>query len=415
MSDVSCQIAALHEVMRANDSLYSKIESELKDKGYIEVINVFSVARESRSDISRLLKLTEEEGKKEGGRDENRQKKEKTASPFVEEAKLRHAIHILLRSTNNNKQSLPFNDKFSVLNDWLRERKGFDQLKSIDAFNPRSKIPEYVMNIAVKKLPVKGVNELIDLLKKADEDENKLTEEEVKNLEILHLIEQMEINYRKELDRLAFYGLVDKNTSPIPTFNEVMTAFSWVDLMNVIECKFQEPKLLLTPPIPLRLDGESDEYSLEKAINKKYQTEVYIANETYDNSSPGQWNAFVVEGAIEIDVRNEKSNLKKNESMPYLEKTWLKVRVNNFINNLPEGVRGVDRWQYAHLMMVSLKDNKPIDQENSTLLPHDPAYNLNTSTFIPFAYYENFRFAPLENPGFSARFRRSVGGNIQRS
>jgi len=216
------------------------------------------------------------------------------------------------------------------------------------------------------------------------------------------LVEQLglEEGYAHAMATHEAFGLAKPNE--IPDFGAVLKTFT-PEMLHAAK-GFQHPELVL----PTKGRSFSDLVSaMDGHKTMPRQSDVYVNDFLHKHhKKPKNWSAYIVEAPTVVDVYD----------FDDLDLT-LGNRIERFANHKKEnGVNGMDRMTYSHLMMQKLQTGEPIDQEFWTMLDEDLALS---NSHVPFADWSLDRrgvvfgsVRPVHRYG-DARFRRSVGGDMQ--
>jgi len=189
-----------------------------------------------------------------------------------------------------------------------------------------------------------------------------------------------------------------------PDFGQVLKAFT--PEMLAAAQSFQNPTLVLNAK-----DRSFDDLvsAMDGHKTMPDQNDAYVDGlfRQHAGRKPETWGAHITEGSMEMEIHDfDDADLILGER---LEKFVAHKKAN--------GVNGMDRWKYIALMMKSLKNGQPIDEEFWTMLDEDPALS---ESRVPYAgWYPDpddrrvdFGWDHPGDPGGVNRFRRSVGGDV---
>jgi len=224
--------------------------------------------------------------------------------------------------------------------------------------------------------------------------------------EFRELAEQLRLEegYAREMEKQRTFQLLSVGEKA-PNFSQVMKAFT--PEMLVAAQGFQNPMLTFSTKgrsfndLVAAMDAHKTIPDQEDA----YVSGIY--NDDQAERPLETWGAYIVDGPREMDVIRDFDD----------ETLILRERLKRFADyKKANGLKGMDRWKYAQLMMQAIKNGRPLDHDWTwTMLDSDPA--LSTS-LVPFAFWSpsnrrvNFDSG---HPGYGyggVRLRRSVGGDV---
>lgn len=187
-----------------------------------------------------------------------------------------------------------------------------------------------------------------------------------------------------------------------PSLAAVVRTFS-LEQWKALE-HLHEPRLVLVPPVDFTVAvmilNLRRENLVERiaSVNPKYGATQHPA--------PLRWQAFFVEGSIEMPPRGEEDV--KNE--------LLRTRFAREEARIQEkGIQGIDRHLYAALVREALDDGRPIDPGYWTILNADrmvDRVHFPDAFYVPHERRVHFNYSDYGNRDPLARFRSAVGGDI---
>lgn len=243
----------------------------------------------------------------------------------------------------------------------------------------------------------------------AEPQNNSKDEKTVKPADMGELIKllNLETQYVERLDTLWRFGFLaesgdtKKGDIAPPDFEKVLAGFKPEELE--IAKNYQKPVLLLVPE-----NSFSAKVAAIDSHRVHNQSATYL-DPVYGNTDSGSekitgYRAWVVDGAQEM-------GLYKGDDVG-LE---LADRIRNRKSARKPYEKGIDRHIFIMLMMESIKNGEPIDQESYTLLDDDFALSADC---IPAGVWERnghaVSFGWVSHDGISpdVRLRSSVGGDV---
>ena len=279
------------------------------------------------------------------------------------------------------------------------------------------------------------INTLINTLKTKGKIEKILTQDGangkgVEGTDVTEFIKQLNLEdqYDERLNTLKYFkfltekGEVREGDAALPSCEKAMNTFTLEELK--IASGYKKPTLLLIPEISFE--------AKIKAINAKKQPNEVIPDKVvyYSDSDDSDgwrsvikgWRAVIVDGSKEMEVYDGDDIYKRFDIRIQMRKATRKP-----------SEKGMDRHRYAMLKMEAIKDNKPINQNTTTILDDDPALDADGVLKLGFDEFSGFRVPDASWRGFhqnwcnstctdisewgillhrNQRFRSSVGGNV---
>lgn len=234
--------------------------------------------------------------------------------------------------------------------------------------------------------------------------------------EVRKLIESLKLEneYAEAVETQKVFELLQPGEK-VPDYGQVLTAFT--PEMLVAAQNFKRPSLILNTK------GRSF-YDLVEAMDlhriMTRQEDVYVHDMLFEHADqrPERWSAYIMEGALEVDVRDFDIFSSLTNRMALFD-AYKKIN----------GIHGMDRWKYAQHTLGALKNGFPGDDYfYSTILDEDPAtsdshilyagWRLNPGERLPedHSLEHKLVFGPADEPeshrGPGLWFRPSVGGDI---
>ena len=216
----------------------------------------------------------------------------------------------------------------------------------------------------------------------------------------------LEEDFEKAMETQSFFELPESGQKT-PDFGQVLKTFT--PEMLAIAQDFQSPTLTLTTK------GRSFEDLVSAMDGHKTmpnQQDVYADNlysvytgspfRYYAGQKPEAWGAYIIEAPTETEAHEfDNTDL------------VLRKRLEEFTKyKEANGVSGMDRWKYIHLMMQKIKDGEPIDVDLCTMLDEDPALSDSRVLVADLSSRVSFDWLYPDDGSDGARFRRSVGGVV---
>lgn len=223
--------------------------------------------------------------------------------------------------------------------------------------------------------------------------------------EFTELVEQLRLEegFAVEMEKQRTFQLL-RSGEKAPDFCQVMKVFT-PEMLRAAQ-KFQNPTLTLNTKGRSFSDLVS---AMDGHKTMPRQNDVYVNDffSRHANQKPERWSAHIIEAPTDVAVQDfDDAGL------------ILRKRLERFASHKKaNGLNGMERMKYVHLMMQRLQTGEPIDQEFLTILDEDPA--LTNARIVPDAHWIQCRRMVgfgWNHPEFQhggARFRRSVGGDVQ--
>ncbi len=226
-----------------------------------------------------------------------------------------------------------------------------------------------------------------------------------------------EEGYRAAIDTQRAFGLL-RPSQRYPDFGKVLD--SMLPRMLRFASTFQSP-------MPILATKGRSFYDLVAAMDMHMSApeEAYLDDsfrDCYAVRRSRHWGVYFIEAPAKVQAQEfDDPTLKRADRLEAFN--WYKAsheasrRRFKIMETLfgrrgnAEGVGGMDRWKWAHLMMLSrLKEGQPIDAHGHTMLDEDPALSASE---VPIACWDSrqvaFCLRYSDCTGEGSWFRRSVG------